>query len=581
MSNVKRVFNHYRKTAGCNLPLTHTSLGGGSYCVPTGEDAERKIHDALVADLRDGVPYFINEIATPIFCMFFDIDFLIPERLTDVQLEDFAKIVHQVVARFFPTELPTQIPRFFEQILLHSESPMLCDTRSSLSTLLKPQNAFQTDCVVTVAAGRIGHEGKMSDVVWTTPPASDGTYQIKANRSSDLVQVVTENAPTFLNPQVASVQLDAVRRRERPPDGSLNVIDELAGVGSVNYTAATTFAIDDDTFFVNRERRPDGMLKHGVHIIFPEVKINIEQALVMREALVERLRVEYGMTHALLAPNGWTDVVDNGVYGTGKGLRMYGANKTVKCTECRGRKDVDCPRNCNAGKVDIGRPHLLHSVYIDGNRSHEHERQYTMHLSHIIRRTSIRTVQQQPHPGWSRYVGCPGYGDALKTTVDKAGNTVHDIKKGKSSTFKSDRRLPMLKAPVDIDNAAITSIFERLIRSRFVPQYRNLRVTCVKKCDGGRYFVNVAGEGQHFCLNKQPPADHTSNTIYFQCTKAGICARCRCPKEVERAKGMCRNFCSTIRPLSRSDMETLFPEAVEASSLCVQISGKAVKKQRT
>ena len=547
--------------------------------MPNNEEAEAKIFDAMEKDLRDGVAYFINEIATPVFRMFFDIDFMVPERLSDEQIEKFCRVVHEVVVRFFPTDRATQIPNFFELIALHSESPMLCDTRSGLELLLKPQNEFKIDCVVTIVNGRVDYDGKTRDVVWKSAVVADGAYRIKTDPDSNLVHIVAQGTPCFLNPQVDDARLVNARRKGTPPNGSLNVIHELKGCGPTNYTAGTVFVIDDDTFFINRERNADGLLKHGVHLIFPEIKIQIEQALIMREALVEKLRVEYGVKHPDLAPMGWSDVVDNAVYGTGKGLRMYGANKTIKCPDCRLRKEQnDCVRNCSAGKIDIGRPHLLHSVYMNGARSYEHEQHYAEHLRLMIRRTSIRTVQQQPVPGWERYTGCPSYGDSLKTTVNKAGNTVHDVK-SKDPIFRSDVKLrtPHMS---DITDPAIIGIFEKHIRTRFVSQYKTLRVIGVKRTDNGFYFVSVAGEGQHFCLNKMPPADHTSNTIYFQCTREGICARCRCPKLTteNRAKGMCKDFCSTIKPISRHEIEMLFPES---TTLSVKISGKAVvKKQR-
>jgi hypothetical protein len=576
VSNVKKVFKQYPRQA--KQAFTHTSLDGGTYCVPVNEDAEQKIFGAMEKDLRDGVPYFINEIATPVFRMFFDIDFIVPERLNYAQIEDFTRIVHEVIARFFPADQSSKIPNFFELIALHSDSPMICETRSNLDALLRPQNEFTKECVVTISNGRVNYEGKIYDVAWQDEAIANGAYRIRPDKESSVVHILTENAPAFYNPQVDDPRLTVVRRVGSPPPESVRVLDELTGTGASHYTASTAFAIDDNAYFINSERNKDGLLKHGVHIILPEVKVQIEQALIMREALVERLRMEYGVKNAQLAPMGWSDVVDNAVYGTGRGLRMYGANKTIKCPDCRLRKDQnDCVRNNCNGKIDIGRPHLLHSVYVDGKRSAKHEQQYKLHAGHVIRKTSIRTVQEQSVPGWGRYTGCPSYGDSLKTTVDKAGNTVHDIK-SRDPIFRSDVKL---KSPhmSDITDPDVIAIFEKHIRKRFVSQYKNLRVIGIKKTGSGFYFISVGGEGQHFCLNKMPPSDHTSNTIYFQCTREGICARCRCPKLTteSRAKGMCRDFCSTIRPLSQSEVDTLFPES---TALNIKISGKATKKQR-
>jgi hypothetical protein len=614
-SKVVRAFGAFRVQGRCNT-LTHTSYKGGSYCVPTHETAQGAIFNALEEDLRDGVAYYMNEMASSVFRMYFDLDFMVTDRLTRMQLDRFAKVVHNTVSRFFPSQRSVATPNFFEQIYTQSESKQRCFLRSDLKTLTTLEPAVKDLSIVTVRGGCIVLENVAYDVQWSSDDkAPNNSYHatLVATASEDASGAASEDASGaasedasgaasedasgaasedasedtseavddtgfvrlsngtkswfFRNLRMYSAELKRMRRIGPIPDGALNIKDELAAFGATSYTSSTVFALGDGSYFVNAERNDTGLLKHGMHIILPEVYTTIEQALFMREALIEALNLEYGSSNAEIAPNGWYDVVDNAVYGVKKGLRMYGSHKAEQCKECRGqsKQAESCPGRCDRGKIGTGRPHLLHSVYVNGEEDEIREQKYRSgSQQNILKRTSIRSCKTEPDSTWRRYDGCPGYGDMLKTTLSKSGEPLH-VLKSKQAIFKTDVKR-VFGSTIVVHDSDIQNMFETIIRTRFSPSlpFSKLRVTNIKVTESGTlYFISVAGEGQHYCVNKMPPGDHTNNTIYFQCDRFGICVRCRSPKltTVKRARGMCKDFCSKSKPLAKREIDKLFPTA--------------------
>ena len=285
--------------------------------------------------------------------------------------------------------------------------------------------------------------------------------------------------------------------------------------------------------------------------------VTIEQALYMREALIELLTRERGTR---LAPSGWAEVIDHAVYGTGKGLRMIFCNKTGTCGLCRGVKKSDCEACGGKGKMDEGRMYTVDSVFKNGERALDAEQLYRRNIIFSIKQCSIRTVFSVPTMGWEVYKGCPRIGQMLDTSIKNGGEPQYKVASNRA-VFKADRA----KRGREINDPDIFAMFEKYIRKRFVPQYQTLRVTrvTVPEANNDVYFINVDGEGKHFCTNKVPASEHRSNTIYFQCDKGvGICVRCYCPKPTTegRSKCPCKKFKSTYMRLDGADHTKLFGE---------------------
>lgn len=67
------------------------------------------------------------------------------------------------------------------------------------------------------------------------------------------------------------------------------------------------------------------IVKSGMHMVWPDLYVNGDQALCFRDACVLALNEAYG--GRLLGRSEWCDIVDGSVYKAGTGLRMIGAAK--------------------------------------------------------------------------------------------------------------------------------------------------------------------------------------------------------------------------------------------------------------
>ena len=575
------VFKQYKRAAKDRQgrAYTHTFMSGGSFIVPNDEAVENAVFAAMERDLNAGHAYYINEIATDIFKMFLDLDFYHTDRLNDDEIAGFNLAIYECFCRFFPSDATVHAPRLFQAIVLHANPGPLCNTRDAFEQLVEMHREFDGTQSVQVDASVVktgGSTGIGRTVEWITTPAPNGTY--RCTITGDNVELLTSGAPAFKNPHVYSDTFMMAQRTGAIPSNAsvvVRVSDELKQKGPWKHDTSVIFALDDHTYFENIARDQRGLVKHGIHVIFPSCFVKIEQALYMREALVDKLITTYG---DMYAPAGWPSVVDNAVYGTGRGLRMYGANKASSCVQCRGKKHGENDMKCGVvkcgtagqGKIDEGRPYTLHSVYLDGKPDAAMRDNYMNKRQFLIRNTSIRTIRREPSPNWSCYSGCPQFGDELQTIV-KEGEVTYKIKQ-KEAKFRGDLKIKTGSSnTTDIGDKAILAIFEKHIRTRFVTRYAKLRVVSVCKSDKGFYFITVGGEGQHWCLNKNPAGDHRRNTIYFQCDHKGIYVRCRCPKLTTegRMKGMCKDYKSSIKALNISENAILFPE------LMLSVSGTA------
>lgn len=557
---------------------THTFISGGSFIVPNDESVQDKLFSAIVADLRAGRPMFINEIASNVFKMYLDFDILHHELLTEDEVSELSMHVFTVFRRFFPDNIMLTQPNFYMAFVTESSPQLLCANREDLQNLTTPSHHYTVDNWINIMNGNVKIEGRTgghSIVDWSGPVPPDGVYDIKVD--DDRVLLVAHPSSSFQNPLRYHEELErALRSGPIPPDAKV-VSQEVQTVGDwTGIDGKTIFVLDDGRHFMNAKRNADGMLKHGIHLIFPDMRVDIESALTMREALLDHLTVKLGTK---FAPNGFADVVDHAVYGNGKGLRMYGSHKASDCV-CKRTNQVkreDDPETCmlcRNGKIDEKRPHVLRSIYANGIRNPELEMLYrqTQHLEKLVRETSIRTWRP-PVNGWSRYVGCPQIGDMIKRTTDKDGNIDTKIINDGRPVMHETKMIKRLKTDAktqDVTDQRIHEIFQRNIRRWTV--YNQLRVSNVKhvsKKDGfgatSFYFISVEGEGQHLCLNKHPAGEHKSSVIYFQATntgkKKGISVRCRCPKTTTegRMQGPCPEYYSTPKPMSTQDNAILFP----------------------
>ena len=493
---------------------THTFFTGGSFIVPSHEEVTSKLLHAIVCDVRCKVPIFINEIATDVFRFFLDLDFAVSQRLCSSHLASTVEHVHSALTSQFPADIAGRNPRFFETIVLASASPSLCTGVHQLGRMLQPMFA---DCItITVLDGgrvRDPHaEDQSHAVAWDLKPPNAGVHQC-----STCSGVVTlSSGESFADLLAMSPQYKCLLRHGTPPR-AVPVAFALTQ-SAWPYTCDTIFQVTETTHLVNMKYNASGCFKQGLHLIFPEIAVNVEDALRLRNAVVHSLTTRMRD----LTADRWDAVVDGSVYAKGKGLRMIGSNKASTCSACCKGSSRDCSICLATGKVDEGRPYYFESLANPYGNDEAVVRSYE-NVYYQIKRSSIR-LQTSIHDHPPRSPRLP-------------------------STPPAPKRPPTFSCA----DSPEARLFEKYL-PLFCSEYAGLKVSRVTKVTCA-YFVNVVGEGRTFCMNKSPPGRHQSSSIYFQIDKRGICVRCYSHKA---ATTRCAHFKSPYIALDASDAEKLF-----------------------
>ena len=354
-------------------------------------------------------------------------------------------------------------------------------------------------------------------------------------------------------------ELDRIKKSGTPSSNAIPIKEALAS--NTKYTYETVFILEDGTYFQNVKRDNDNLLKHGIHAVYPKVVVDDEQALYIREALIEMLN--RSNVNINLCGRKWPDVIDNAVY-VSSGLRMYGCIKCSKCTVCKDSPDErkECIKCNGVGKLDEGRPYVLHSVYNNGMFSSELFAYFQNNLVKLIKMTCIRRDINvvKNSPTWMKFPGCPEFGDSVMYVKEETKPTKLV---SKYRFFKEDNNASKSwkKKKVDVRDPVQLEIITRTVQTRFTNKYANLCLNNAYR-DDSKIFVSVTGEGAHWCLNLNPPRDHTSNSIWFQFDKKGCCSKCFCRKpdtHDRRNNTPCAQFSSQYKTLNSREQEKLFP----------------------
>lgn len=353
-------------------------------------------------------------------------------------------------------------------------------------------------------------------------------------------------------------KLDTITDPTLSPDGAI-LITEKFKEQTLNFSFDSIFKLPDGRYFRNTHRT-DGNLKHGIHAVFPHIIVTSEEALYMREALIEALTLEYGEKYAY---KGWSQVVDNAVY-VNSGLRMIYSSKTKNCELCKNKNNgKDCV--CEKGKdLSEGRPYELRFVYMNGKIDIQTTKSFQDNIIRLLSYATIYTSQCKVSEGWKRFEGCPAFGDIIAAKSNGPPRLA-----SRERFFGEEKKTTRTwRNKIQITDTTIIEIIQTQIRTRFIKQYANIRVRSVVK-DDKKYYVSVDGEGSNYCLNLNPPRDHKSNRIWFSVAPDGVRIRCfcSCMTTEGRHSGLCKNFETSARPLNPKDSRILFPNVEYSTGL--------------
>ena len=340
--------------------------------------------------------------------------------------------------------------------------------------------------------------------------------------------------------------------------------------------------------------------KTGMHVIFPNLIVNTNQAIDIRNYYVSFLVAKFGDMVGI--QNSWEDVVDISIYKQ-NGLRMVGSYKSDPCpnTNCPITKKIKNKNRCdvckNQGKVHNQRRYMP-SYYLRDGQVHQE-------WSDILKKGLLYDVLNID--GEDRMIielcsiRCPGvnapssefgiYDEKTLNMSQRQNERVGDGGVTNSSGSKSPRAPEYTTLKTDHGSFPVSKedhegmakwkqkkhlspqgepfkFIQDFIKGKNIPTYWNKLVVynVFTNPKGSHYVVNVRGEGQRYCLNNRN-GNHKSNSIYFFIQKGVMVQRCYCTCQTteNRKNGLCKEFSSKEIPLPFHLDQMLFPETSKYS----------------
>jgi hypothetical protein len=521
---------------------THHLLDGGSFATPDGLHSE--FHQFVVNAVSSHTMRPISELHSVEFPLFVDVDLKVEVPvLPSAFKEKLAQTCSQQVCRFYAkrTEEST-----FDSLICNKSGPP------------KPYN--DTD------KNRVGK-------VWLAM----SLCELDAERGQGWVVEVTSR----------EIQAAIQEEYDKTKEGSRKVTlpaDKYApfdGFLSLNHRV---------TLSDGSRLRPMGEWKHGLHIHWPNLIVNVDQAVQMRESIVSGLEAEnYKEDTALdLRRNSdicspfiaWDIAIDSKVYNkhpNSGGLRLVFAPKAEKCKEphcpgkAKGKSDLcphhprDATRERRGGHVYDDSMYKVDFYISNGEVNTERTLEYKRSARKTLADTSVRNYCGKPlTEGFKVYSGCPPVPDQKKK------------RNGSSSQYTQIFELAML------------DVARRLLK-RHSPHYEHSVVNLMKHNTREYMVAKLSGDGATFCANKE--SFHHSMTSYMEIKmvkqKLYSVIRCNCPCMVKRGRGvLCKDYESYPMPVEDSDALALgfvtkaACTGVQRAEMALRLAEKELKEKR-
>lgn len=305
-----------------------------------------------------------------------------------------------------------------------------------------------------------------------------------------------------------------------------------------------------------------GLYKHGIHIHFPHIMVDVDTARQIRMGVLNGLLSYLGSwTDVLGVDPGdmWDDFVDDAVYNTG--LRMIGAPKATKCKACTPKQQDSCTqcRGQNNGYVIDRRVYKLCMVLnADGERDGDYERELR-NISKLLMKCSVRAKKGTvPTEGYAIYPGCPQLSSTHLTAASMGKKRKVTISSLNGSAKRpADRRY----------TEEITDAKAREVARKYLLSYSDKYATCAFKLfrGGNTIRVKLYGDDAKYCINKV--GYHHSNNVYMDITRKGLDAdaymKCYCPCKTTEGRSGYRVYCCqmstrTQKGIDRPEVDVLF-----------------------
>jgi len=318
--------------------------------------------------------------------------------------------------------------------------------------------------------------------------------------------------------------------------------------------------------------------KRGMHLHFPGLRVQMNEALYMREATVDALSKAFPDID-------WPEDFDNSPFvNPSGGLRVVGAPKASACDACDNERERKrgCQSCGGTGKMESRPPQrYTFRTCLDGEGNVDEGRcgVLTTNFGALVRACSVRSIAQTVTPEWRRFEGCPSFSAIQynKYSAPTAGSKKRAFGDDKTSMRSWPQTTVVEKDKID----RLTKIFRTRFRSPDGTNvYAQVDLYPIRfSSRNNTYYCQFRGQGESYCFNKG--TDHSKNRVYGIVTRTAAYVRCHSATGPEgRLSGKpCREFRSKEEYLSPGEQACLFPSgATLAKSV---FTASALKKPRT
>lgn len=260
------------------------------------------------------------------------------------------------------------------------------------------------------------------------------------------------------------------------------------------------------------------LIKQGYHLFWPEIFVNTNIAIKIRQYLLHKIKLIYGERDE---PNTWSDVLDEAVYKA-NGIRMNGSYK-INITNTEDSKKRFQTEN---------RKYTLLTVLDSCGQLVDSAIQKLTDINELIKNTSIRTNKTEP--------------TKIQVIEPLEINETLTIESQENQQDKDDDEFYLKR--INRNNRKydeILKFFDIHVASKYYKTSEIKSILHIEKTDS--YVLKTTSK---YCQNIE--REHNSCGVYFFLTKNGFCQKCYCKCNTTdgRNNGLCKNYSSPIIPCS-------------------------------
>jgi hypothetical protein len=285
-------------------------------------------------------------------------------------------------------------------------------------------------------------------------------------------------------------------------------------------------------------------VKTGIHLVFPNLYVTEEQANSLVLYAIQYMTSHCPQQSDALA---WASVIDTAVYGNGKGLRMLGSSKCVRCSSCKCSSATlteRCTECHGLGYALCGRGRQYLPVWV------------------------IQGGETTPAANTERFRNVPEYALLLSTILTSetrpcgAFALPEDFVNLLPRNLKSMGRFHDREVSQSDPRVSAIQEFVRKLRHEYASIVINKVIFNEGKSKATKkrssFLCRAFGKGSHYCPNVR--REHKSSTVYFVVASTGVRIYCYSRKPAPHGATGCAKYCSDSVPITDPAMlMLLFP----------------------